>query len=330
MNVLPWELQEAEEALTVKIEQIAGRAGASSPVLHAEDFPSFNANFESLRQLSFNGVKLNPPLKSEADGEDSERYSLDEYLGTAWGAGDAVIKDEVADFCKALAHFLDSRYRKNKGAPQQGGAAAGHQTLDLAGVAASKLVTSMGKVFDLRKLVVPLDSASESAADAALATIHAHALESGTKLAALDVLAPQLVELRRRLVAAAASAPYSARDVVEEQRGGTKVEVDQGGWFKADGSPKSGTVIMVALFKLDALSGAIPELSKGLGQIVYLLQHCALKSKNEACVEGYGSIIERHASKLRGTRIRRTMRARGSFTSTARSFTMQMTSLSGR
>ena len=76
--------------------------------------------------------------------------------------------------------------------------------------------------------------------------------------------------------------------------------MDQGGWFRADGSVKSGTVIMVAFFKLDALSGAIPELSKGLGQILYLLQHCALKSKNEACVEGYGSIIERHASKLRG------------------------------
>ena len=174
--MLPWELQEAEEALIAYIEETAEQAGASSPMLQADDFPSFYANFESLRQLTFNGVELNLPLKSDADGEGGERYSVDEYLGTAWGAGDAVIKDEVADFffCKALAHFLDSRYRKNKGAPRQGGAAAGHQTPDSAGVAASKLVTAMGKVFDLRKLVVPLDSAGESAADAALATIHAH------------------------------------------------------------------------------------------------------------------------------------------------------------
>ena len=66
-------------------------------------------------------------------------------------------------------HFADSRYRKNKGAPRQGGAAAGHQTLDSAGVAARKLVILMGQVFDLRKLVVPLNLAGEAAAGAALA-----------------------------------------------------------------------------------------------------------------------------------------------------------------
>ena len=108
------------------------------------------------------------------------------------------------------------------------------------------------------------------------------------------------MELRRRLVVAAASPPYNAHDVVAEQRGGAQVEEDKGGWFKADGSPKSGTAIMKALFKLDEKTGAVPELSKDLGQILYLFQHCALKSKNEACVEGYGSTIERHASKLRG------------------------------
>ena len=160
----------------------------------------------------------------------------------------------------------------------------------------------MGKVFDLRKFLVPFDSAGVSAASAALksGTIHAAALKSGTKLAALDVLEAQLGELRRRLAAAAALPPYNVRDVVEEQRGGAKVEVDKGGWFMADGSPKSGAVIMKALFKLDEKSGAVPELSKGLGQILYFFQHCVLKSKNEACVEGYGSTIERHASKLRG------------------------------
>ena len=60
-----------------------------------------------------------------ADGEDSERYSVDEYLGTACGAGDAVIKDEVCDFTKALVHFADSRYsrtraRRGRAVPQQG------------------------------------------------------------------------------------------------------------------------------------------------------------------------------------------------------------------
>ena len=75
--------------------------------------------------------------------------------------------------------------------------------------------------------------------------------------------------------------------------------MDQGGWFRADGSVKSGIVIMVAFFKLDALSGATRSSARAWARFS-LLQHCALKSKKEACVEGYGSIIERHASKLRG------------------------------
>ena len=239
-------------------------------MLQADDFPSFYANLESLRQLTFNGVELNLPLKT--DGEGGERYSVDEYLGTAWGAGDAVIKDEVADFffCKALAHFLDSRYRKNKGAPRQGsgapnaglGGCGSEQTRhrDGQGVRPAQAGGAAGLGGRARAQRMPRWRPCTP--------MRLRAAPSS--LAALSVLAPQLVELRRRLVAAAASAPYNVRDVVEEQRGGTKVEVDQGGWFRADGSVKSGTVIMVAFFKLDALSGAIPELSKGLGQILSL------------------------------------------------------------
>ena len=172
--------------------------------------------------------------------------------------------------------------------------------MDVAGVIARKLVVQMGAVFDLRKLLVPLDVVAEAAASVALEKIHAAAVQSGVRLAALDVLHAQLAELRRRLVAAATSLPYNMRDQLDQQRGGAQVEVDQCGWFKADGTPKSGTVVMKALFQVDEETRAVPEISKGLGQILYLFQHCALKSKNESNVEGFGSTIERHASKLRG------------------------------
>ena len=309
--MLPWELQEAEEALLKTIKQIADNASAEQPTLEKEHFPNLYANFSDLRKLTFKGVKLHEPLVSEnnsaaesealppgdAPAQPPVYYSVDEYMGVSWGPGDAVMKDEVSDLTSALYHFLDCRFRKNKGAPRQGGSAVGHQTLDTAGVEARKLVMEMGKVFDLRTMVVPLDGAAISAASSALAKIHAAATTSGVKLAPLAQLATQLVELRRRVAAAASSPPYSERDVVVEQRGGTKVETGDG-WFSADGVVKSGTVIMKALFQLR--DGVVPEISKNLGQILYLFQHCALKSKNEACVEGYGSIIERHASKLRG------------------------------
>ena len=156
----------------------------------------------------------------------------------------------------------------------------------------------MGKVFDLRTMVEPLDEAQISAAASALKKIHAAATASGVKLATLEVLSSQLVELRRRVIALASSPPYSERDKVVEQRGGIKVEEGDGFFTADDGEVKSGTVIMKVFFKL--VNGDVPEISKGLGTILYLFQHCALKSKNEACVEGYGSIIERHAAKVRG------------------------------
>ena len=83
-----------------------------------------------------------------------------------------------------------------------------------------------------------------------------------------------------------------------ELHGGTTAEAGEG-WFTSAGKVKSGTVIMKALGKLDK-DGKVSALATELGSIFYLFLHCALKSKNEACVEGYGSIIERHASKLRG------------------------------
>lgn len=190
-----------------------------------------------------------------------------------------------------------TRFRNCKGAPRQGGTAAGHQTLDKAGVEARKLVVEMGKVFDLRTMVVPLDEAQISAAAGALKKIHAAATASGVKLATMEVLSSQLIELRRRVMALATSPPYNERDKVIEQRGGIKVE-EGDGFFTADGNVKSGTVIMKVFFKL--VNGDVPDISKGLAAILYLFQHCALKSKNEACVEGYGSTIERHAAKVRG------------------------------
>ena len=87
VHSIPWELHDKEEALIVTTEKIAEQAGAASPVLMEENFPSFKANFESLRMLSFKGVPLLLPLKrDDDDDDDAERYTVDEYLGTSWGA----------------------------------------------------------------------------------------------------------------------------------------------------------------------------------------------------------------------------------------------------
>jgi len=124
-----------------------------------------------------------------------------------------VLKDEIADFTKALHHFLETRFRLCKGAPRQGGIAVGRQTVDTAGVEARKLVKEMALVFDLRTFVVPLDQgAIATASTSRLKKIYTAATESGAKLAAIEVLEAELNELRQRIAAAASSDKYSKRD----------------------------------------------------------------------------------------------------------------------
>ena len=225
------------------MKEIAEKAGAAvNPSLDKENFPTLHAAFPSLLQLTFKGVKLHEPLVNSED-PDGDCYTVQEYLGTAWAPGDAVLKDEIADFTKAVYHFLVTRFRLCKGAPRQGGIAAGHQTVDTAGVEARKLVKEMGVVFDLRTFVVPLDPAAIATASASLKKIYTVAKESGAKLAAIEVLEAELNELRQRIATAACSGKYSERDKVVELRGGTTVEEGEG-WFTSAGKVKSGTMIM--------------------------------------------------------------------------------------
>ena len=42
------------------------------------------------------------------------------------------------------------------------------------------------------------------------------------------------------------------------------------------------------------------KLYSGVGDILYLFQHCALKTSNEAVVEGIGNIVNMHADRRRG------------------------------
>jgi len=51
----------------------------------------------------------------------------------------------------------------------------------------------------------------------------------------------------------------------------------------------SGTVIMKFMFTSDVFS-------KGVEDWLYMFNHCALKSMNEAAVEGMGCIVDQHAA----------------------------------
>ena len=130
-----------------------------------------------------------------------------------------------------------------------------------------------GKCFDLRGLCA--DPCSLPERDAALASIRAIAIESGVAgLPEAVVLQAELEEVRLRLMKAAKDGKHKY-------------------WFAEDGTVKSGTVIMKSLYDE-------PELHKEIGALMWVFEHCVLKTRCEAVVEGMGSVVNLHANGRRG------------------------------
>ena len=179
---------------------------------------------------------------------------------------------------QALVHFMRTRFVEGKGAPRQG-ESGGHQAVTVGHKEARTLLEKMGACFDLRALCVEPCSLTDRVD--ALRFVHAAAVAAGAEPAPLATLEPELEELRKRLVAAG--------------RGSYK-----GRWFDKDGvviparkgGAPSGVVIMEALF-------TEPDLYLNLGGILALFEQSVLKTRNEAVVEGMGSIVSYHADPQR-------------------------------
>ena len=176
------------------------------------------------------------------------------------------------DWSKALLHFLKTRFVDCKGAPRRG-EKGGFQRIAAGGKEARDLVELAGKCFDLRGLCA--DPCSLPERDAALASIRAIAIESGVAgLPEAVVLQAELEEVRLRLMKAAKDGKHKY-------------------WFAEDGTVKSGTVIMKSLYNE-------PELHKEIGALMWVFEHCVLKTRCEAVVEGMGSVVNLHANGRRG------------------------------
>lgn len=175
------------------------------------------------------------------------------------------------------------RFIECKGAPRQGEKekGGGSQQSDAAGLAARKLVVKTGKIFDLRRAIV--EGALDPVLDKTLEEVYNTAVASGSELAPLLLVSGQLKVAYGRLLAHAKEAPYSARDVREADGS----VADAGGWFDPDGNPKSGVVIRKSLFVTESLR-------EGIGAFLHFYSHGVLKSKNEAVIEGMGSVLAVH------------------------------------
>ena len=270
VNVLPWELREAEEALIDMLLAIHEAAAAENePTLPEQYFPLLHKDgcWDELKRGYFKGVKLELPFVSDDRGtsdKPGKRYTLAQFPG--------VMIDEVADFCKALWHFFDIRFRQCRGVPRQGDN-GGFQYITAGGLEGRALIATAGECFDLRKMCE--EPCGLARRVEALRTIHAAAAASGVVLAPLEVLEAQLETLCSRLAAAAKEDRY--RRV----------------WFDKEGAIRSGTVVMKSLF-------TCKELYIGMGDVLDTFQACALKSRNEAVVEGIGSVVNIHADSRRG------------------------------
>ena len=254
-------------------------AAEPPPALLAKHFPLMHAFavtkeaeaakrsvFDELKSGTYQGVTLKLPFIDAADPEKG-RYDLPQALG--------VMLDEANDFVLALHHFMVTRFVNCKGAPTRG-ERGGHQTLDKDGVAARKLVITMGACMDLRKMVATPGQALAANSEQlrALTEVYNMATSAGVVLPPFDTMLVQYKELSTRLYKAAQDQDVKLR------------------WFPKD-KRHSGTLIMKDVF-------TTPALRCGVGDFLYLFQHCALKTANEAVVEGMGSIVDRHADPRRG------------------------------
>ena len=285
VNVLPWELREAEDELMSQLKimfetadaspeaedrrRSAGEDGAASllpkyfPLLYKDDV------WSEFTQGRYKGVELTLPFLSE-EGEQEEAGGEESRMTPAACARWLI--DEGHDFIRAAHCFMRIRFIDSKGAPRQGENSSGHQYEAVGGKEARQLIATMGKCFDLRKLCAQPHSSAENVT--ALGAIHAAAIDSEVDMPSLPTLEGQHELLCSRLFAAASTPQYRKL------------------WFHG-ASIRSGTVIMKSLF-------TDPALYAGLGDILWVFEQCALKTCNEAVVEGMGSIVTLHADSRRG------------------------------
>jgi hypothetical protein len=275
--MLPWELREKEMALYDRLADIVRDATnddeksmspTNFPFLFSpadKDVPDGPTVWDELKAGRFCRVQLERPFVD--DDPEEHQYTWEELPG--------VIIDEGGDYSGALYHFMGMRSVQGKAAPRQG-ERGGHVAVIPGAFESYTLITELGKCFDLRGLCAKPCPLVER--DAALTRILATAAAKGVIFDVRGGRAPlhaQLEMLRSRLAAAAKVYPYSEQ------------------WFDEEGGVKSGTNIMRDLL-------TTRELYADLGDILYVFQHAALKGRNEAVVEGMGSMVSMHADKTRG------------------------------
>eukprot|EP00918_Siedleckia_nematoides_P025377 GHVU01054799.1.p1 GENE.GHVU01054799.1~~GHVU01054799.1.p1 ORF type:complete len:203 (-),score=30.07 GHVU01054799.1:561-1169(-) len=165
--------------------------------------------------------------------------------------------------------------------PPKENSTTGYQFEDVDGRAARVLIKRMGECFDLRQLAQapgPVETR-----EAALEYIRTAATESGCWMPEFPDLCQQHRILIERLGTAAATREYKKK------------------WFilHNDGTinkPRPGTAIMKDLF-------TAPAFYQGIEDLLYVFERCALKTSNEAVVEGLTSIVGRHAAADRNSAV---------------------------
>eukprot|EP00918_Siedleckia_nematoides_P105699 GHVU01230798.1.p1 GENE.GHVU01230798.1~~GHVU01230798.1.p1 ORF type:complete len:300 (+),score=42.69 GHVU01230798.1:461-1360(+) len=222
------------------------------------------ATWEDYKQGKYQGVNLGLPQNVGAD------YTRDQVPD--------VLRDDIYDLAVAAHHFAHMRFVECKSPPKQN-STTGYQFEDTGSKAARELIQKMGECFDLRTLA--RSPGLLHTREAALEYVHSAAVDSGCWMPQLVHLREQIRKLVARLGEAASTPEFKKK------------------WFflRRDGTierSRPGAVIMKDLF-------TTPAFYQGIEDILYVFERCALKSCNEAVVEGVTSVVGRHAAADRGS-----------------------------
>jgi hypothetical protein len=210
--------------------------------------------------------------------------------------------DEAHDLLDALAHFMTSRFVHNKGATvQREGDGPSYQIVDEEGVAALKQVRMMGDCLDFRRLIC--EDSVVYPGEPALRKLYRFYTPVGTEE---EVVVRQYGELRRRLRRSALLTKFdtlwfrhdSKRCFLAPRMKGDPAPsceaVERGCVCSSDEhKPLSGVHVMQSLYTNPALHDGIPE-------IMRIVDKACTLSSCEAFIEAVGSMLNKHADKVRG------------------------------
>jgi hypothetical protein len=283
VNVLPWELIELQVKFKNTMDEIVSQLDIDDSDQDEAPIRSLRGVEQPLPEKHFGFMYRTADTTGKYPGTRHAQLSSGVYMGQRlWLSEEDVrvggddgglacamksLGHNVADWCKAASHFFDVRFLQDIHA----------------------MHNVMAKCMDLRMFckrgVGDMSMFVKDNVEESLRVVHAWMIRSGIVVADFEHVLQQCTKLASKL-----------QQEVEDFYAGATFPDSLHRWHEKVGAEiltVSGTVIQEEVMTAKRMYQDCPD-------YIYMYQHCALKTMNEAVVEGMCSVVSRHATGVRG------------------------------